>query len=396
MFNAWKTNVYWIILSIGVSAGIWMVISGQQNPYREDVIQNVVVEVQNLSPDVIATGTEPSVAVRLSAPLDVWRSIQASSLEAYVDASKVTPGTQSLPVKVESSDWRVRVDSWQPAAVEIQFEAASNKSVPVKVEVIGEAPFGFVSQPATVSPQEVTVVGAESLIARVVRVTADVKLLDATSTVSQQVKPVPTDESGIEVRGIKTVPEMVTVEVPIEQQVSYKTVAVVPRVVGSAALGYQLAGVMVEPTSVTVVGDPSALRDLSYLTTEPINISGATSDLTVNTELELPPSVSVVRPQGIIVRAYLGASEGSQVVAVAPTVTGLSSKLSAATFPGTVQVTVAGPMPVLNTLKAQDVRVELDATGLGAGTHVLSPVAKVPEALDIVSVTPDEVTVIVK
>ena len=385
-----------MLFSVALSAVLWMVISGQQNPYQEDVVQNVAVDVQNVPSDLVLRSGRATVIVRVSAPREAWRDIRTSTFRASVDASKVTAGRHILPVKVETSDWRVRVESWQPSSLEMEFEAAARKDVPVKVNVIGEVPFGYASQPATVSPQQVTISGPESLVAKVARVSVDVKLLDARSTVSEQLSPVPIDANGEVVKGVATSPEMVTVEVPVEQQVSYKTVAVLPRVVGSVAIGYQLAGLMVEPSTVTVVGDPNALRDLSYVETAPVNISGAKGDVTVSTKLELPASVSMVRDQGIVVRAYVGAAEGNQIVTVAPTITGLASKLVATCDPQRVEVTVAGPMPVLSTLKGEDVRVELNASGLGVGSHTLSPTVVVPDPLRVVAVNPSEVTVVLR
>ncbi|MGQ9676608.1 MAG: CdaR family protein [Chloroflexota bacterium] len=394
--NAWKDNLYWIAFSLALSTILWMVISGQQNPYREDVINNVVVEVQNLPPDLVVRGNRPTVSVTVSAPQDMWRQLEAGSVHAQVDASKVSAGRQTLPVKVQAADWRVKIERWQPSSLEIEFETAAKKSVPVRVNVLGEAPFGYVSRPATVSPQQVTVAGPESLVTSVAKVQVDVKLLEAKSTINEQLVPTPVDANGDEVKGVSVVPEVVAVEVPIEQQVSYKTVPVVPRVVGSVAIGYQLAGLMVEPTTVTVVGDPATLRDLNYVTTAPVNISSAVSDVTVNTELDLPRSVSMVRPQGIIVRAYVGAAEGTQIVTVAPTVIGLGDGLVATTLPEMVKVTVVGPVPVLNTLKAQDVRIELDVSGLAPGNYPLSLTATVPEPLKVTNVNPDNVIVFIK
>lgn len=393
---AWKDNLYWIVFSVVLSAILWMVISGQQNPYHQDVIPNVEVEIQNLPSELIVRGNRLVVSVTVAAPQDVWRQLQAGSVRAHVDASRASAGRQTLPVKVQATDWRVNVEQWQPSSLEIEFEAAAKKSVPVRVNVLGEVPFGYVSQPATVSPQQVTVSGPESLVANVAKVQVDVKLLEAKSPISEQLVPTPVDANGDAVKGVSVTPEVVTVEVPIEQQVSYKTIPVVPRVVGSVAIGYQLAGLMVEPTTVTVVGDPTALRDLNYVTTAPVNINSAVSDITVNTELDLPPTVSMVRPQGIVVRAYVGAAEGTQIMTVAPTVVGLGDGLVATTLPEMVKVTVVGPVPVLNTLKAQDVRIELDVSGMSQGNYPMSLTATVPEPLRVTSITPDNVIVFIK
>ena len=54
-------------------------------------------------------------------------------------------------------------------------------------------------------------------------------------------------------------------------------------------------------------------------------------------------------------------------------VTGLPSDMSAQISPAAVDVIVSGPLPLLNTLTHQDVRIIVDVTGLNEGTHQLTP-----------------------
>ena len=54
-------------------------------------------------------------------------------------------------------------------------------------------------------------------------------------------------------------------------------------------------------------------------------------------------------------------------------ITGLGSGLTAQVSPLTVDVIVSGPLPLLDTLTRQDVRVTVDLTGLGVGTHQIVP-----------------------
>jgi YbbR domain-containing protein len=205
------------------------------------------------------------------------------------------------------------------------------------------------------------------------------------------------DEQGDPVKGVTVSPDVITAQVPIEQQVSYKTLPVVPKLVGSPAMGYQLSGFMVDPTVVTVVGEAGTLKDVTNIQTLAVNVSGATNDLTVNTGLDLPSGVSLVRKQNVTVRAYVQAAEGSTTISVAPTITGLSDKLTASTQPGTVQVTVAGPIPILNTLKVEDVKVTLDGSGLrSGGSTALTPNVTVPSAIRVLQVVPEQVNVAVK
>jgi YbbR domain-containing protein len=64
-----------------------------------------------------------------------------------------------------------------------------------------------------------------------------------------------------------------------------------------------------------------------------------------------------------------------------------------------VDILIAGPLPVLNQLRQEDVRVFLDLTGLGAGTYQVTPqVTLLPTELRVEKVltSPIEVTIHLK
>ena len=49
--------------------------------------------------------------------------------------------------------------------------------------------------------------------------------------------------------------------------------------IGNVAFGYQIVGLQVDPQTVTVVGDPKVLVDMTVVHTQPVNVEGATGDV---------------------------------------------------------------------------------------------------------------------
>lgn len=391
-----RANVLWLLLSLVLSAVIWIVVSGQQNPYREETIQNVVVEAENLPQGLVVKSSKPVVSVRLSAPVEVWKELTASTIRATVDGSWARSGYQDLPVSVTANNWRVRVLTWQPAFVSLDVEASAKREIEVRVNSVGEVPFGYVSRPTSVSPQRLTVSGPESLVSRIAEAVVDIRLQEARTPISRQFTPLLVDSAGNEVKGVTVVPQVVQVDVPIQQQVAYKTVPVTPSIAGTVALGYRIVGIVVDPTAVTLVGDPGTLNNLLAINTVPVSVNGAVTDVTVNADLDLPPQVSMARRQGIVVRAYIEAMDGTQTLNVAPGALGLAPTLTSVFSPTVVQATVAGPMPLLSAMRAQDVRFEFDLRGLGAGTYVLTPTVTLPTPLRLIKYAPEKLTIILK
>jgi hypothetical protein len=72
---------------------------------------------------------------------------------------------------------------------------------------------------------------------------------------------------------------------------------------------------------------------------------------------------------------------------------GLAETMSAVARPSQVDVILSGPMPRLQALTLEDVKVIADLFGLGVGTHLVKPTIVVPESLSVESVLPETVEV---
>jgi len=77
-------------------------------------------------------------------------------------------------------------------------------------------------------------------------------------------------------------------------------------------------------------------------------------------------------------------------------VVGLSSTLKATIAPEQVTVIVAGPLPMLDQLTIDGIRVMVDVTGLTAGTYQLTPNVEIAiQNLRVESILPETVEVVI-
>ena len=382
-----------MLLSLAFSLALWTIVSNQQTRWEADYFHNVQVKVRGLPEGLVVRDALKPVRIKVSAPSATWKRLTSASFEAYVDASRAGPGVEDVPVQVELAESRVRVEEIQPPKVTLRLEHLARKEVPVKVNLIGSVPFGFTSKPPRTSPEFVSVTGPQSQIEQVEFAVVDLRLDEIRTSVNQPFKTVAQTGDGTEVKSVAIRPESVIVEMQVDRDSSYKTVPVAPRVVGTVSMGYQIVGIMVEPTAVTVVGDPNELDNLTFLSTKPLDVSGASGDLTATVEPDLPEGVSLARRQSFIVRVYIGAVESSEIVRVAPSVKGLAENRRATISPSFIEVVVSGPMPVLSTIKPQDIRVAVDVSTLVSGTHSINPTVTIPSGLRLDSLRPETVTI---
>ncbi len=392
------------VLSVILSLMVWFVAVREQNPPVEaDYAPAIPIEIENLPPDIVIFGDVPErVQLRLLAPQTSWDSISPGKFRAWIDLSGLEPGLHEVPVQVQVSDRAVSIQEKRPAEVSVRLEKLLMAEVPIRVEVVDSAPIGYIARAPIFAPITTTVSGAAPQVSQVSYAMGEVYLRNSKETVHRTVDLSARNANGDPVTRVTLNPAKVTVTVPVEQRFGYRDVSVRVRIKGEVAAGYWISNIAVSPSTVTVVGNPSALKELpGYVETLPVDVTNATANITERVALELPEGVSVVQPEsdesqtlgGVQVAIQISAVEGGQTVQRAVQFQGLAEDLSAVARPDRVDVILSGPLPRLQSLTLEDVQVIANLFGLGAGTHQVKPTIVVPESLHVESILPETIEV---
>ena len=317
-------NLLSIFLSFGLSFTLWAVIVNQQNPEVTRLLDpSIPLTVRNVPTGLVLSSVrDETVRLRITTTQDHLPSISPTSFKAYVDLAKAEAGAREYPIRFESTDDQVRVEGAEPTQTEVRLAVQKRKNVPVRVNILDVAPFGYEAGAPTVTPNQVEIIGPQNQVEAVVSAVIDLQLGGARTSISQSFRPEPRDGTGRQVTGVEMNPSLVVVELPVEQQVAYKLVPVVPEIAGTVALGYQIVGIVPDPATVTVVGEPQALDRVTQISTQPVDVSNLNSDLHRSTSLVLPSGISLARRQDVVVRVYVNAVQSTQVVRVTPTLRG--------------------------------------------------------------------------
>ena len=197
--------------------------------------------------------------------------------------------------------------------------------------------------------------------------------------------------------GISVHPDTIEVSLPVVQQGGYRDLAVKVLITGKLASGYRLKNITAAPLIVTVFSENLPLIESlpGYVETVPLDLSGASSNIETHLALDLPGGILLIGDQTVSVQIEIVPIEDSRQVSFRQVeVIGLSPGLSAQLSPTTVDVILAGPLPVLNSLQPSDVHVRIDLTGLTLGTYQLTPTIMVAEqGVTVQSILPGTVEV---
>lgn len=391
-------NLGLLLLSLTLSLLIWATAVEQENPTLEQTFPSAIpVLLKDPPAGMMAYGqTDVRVSVVLRAPQSVWRALRPEDIRAFVNLGGLKPGSHHLPIQVQVNLRPAQVRRVEPSTLLVHLEPLVQAEVPVRVRLEGNTPLGYIARPPESAVLTATVSGPASLVAQVVEAQAMVSVEGRRADVDGEFDLKPYDGQGKEVPYITLTPSRIAVHVAVEQLSGFRDLAVTARLTGQVASGYRISGITVEPPVVTVYGAPEVISQIpGYLETAPVNLENTNKSLEVRLPLIAPGGVSLLMPEPVVtVRITVAPIEGSMTVRRPVEVQGLTPGLTVTVAPEEVEVILNGPLPVLEKLRPEEVRVLVDLFGLTPGQYSREPqVVVTPAGVTVGAVLPATVQV---
>jgi YbbR domain-containing protein len=382
--------------SLVLAVLLWGWVTTREDPQTTQSFPNIPIQVGELPNGLLLVGSPPNALIRLKGPRSVIDHISAADVSARLNLDEVQrPGTYTVPVVVSAPDG-VWERSAIPSRVAIEVQAQAVKQYRLEPEIQGNVGASQRVGPITPNPSDVTVRGPDSVVASVARVVLPVDIDDRTADFVGTFTPVAEDANGQPVTEVDISPDAITTNVKIEA--AGKSVAVFAQLVGRPAQGLDVLDSTVNPSTVLVDGPQELLDKLNVvLQTEPVDITGATENLSRSVGIEgLPEGVHVVDPADGQVEVFVQIGQrgvrqelpGLRVVPV-----NLGPDLEATISPTDVTVVVVAAADVLSRLSADDLTVQVNVAGLGPGAYTLKPTVSLPPNVQWISTAPEEVKV---
>ena len=301
-------------------------------------------------------------------------------VRAILDVSGLSSGDHSLDLQIQVDARPVQIVSVSPKTVDFALEPLITKSMDIDLRIAGEVAIGYQVGEVDLEPLTVVVSGAQSQVEKVSRTRVSIDLNRIRENYDQSLKVEVLDERGQVVNGVTVSPETVHVVLPVSQQGGYRDVAVKVTTLGRVASGYRLTDISVSPPVVTIYStDPEIVNSLpGVLETQPLDLQNAQDDITTRLKLSLPAGISIIGEQTVFVQAGVSPIESSVTISSERIeIIGLEKDLNVQISPTNVDIILSGPLPLLDTLTRQSVRVTVDLTGLTEGIYQLSPSVEV-------------------
>ncbi len=378
------TNLRTLLWALALSLAVWVAAVTAADPDEVGTYPTPIpVQIVGQDPGLVINSAVPKdVRVTLRAPRSIWDQLDThpDSVRAVLDLSGLSSGEHALDVQVQVDLRPVRIVTVNPASVMLELEPLVTRTFTIDLNLSGQPAVGYQVGDPTFDPREVIVAGPQSLVTRVARVRVPVNVDSIRESIDQSIPVEALDQNDRPVTGISIHPDSAHVTLPVSRQGGFRDMAVKVIVRGQLAGGYRLDSISVIPPVITIYSsDPALVNALpGVVETQPLDLQDVKDNLTTRLQLKLPPGVSVVGEQTVLIQAGISPIQSSLTLSGERVeMLGLPAGMTAQLSPATVDVILSGPLPLLDTLTRQDVHVTVDLAGLDAGTHQLVPKVEV-------------------
>jgi YbbR domain-containing protein len=378
------SNIRTFLLALVLGISVWLSAVSGADPVDVLVFPNPIpLEVIGRDPSLVVTSPLPStIEVTLRAPRSIWEQLttQENAVTSVLDISGLSAGEHTQIVQVRIAIRPVQKVRANPETVTFTLEPLDNQSLPVDLALTGQPAVGFQAGDATVDPTQIAISGPESIVNQAAHARVVVNLDGVRETIDAAYDIQIVDDKNTILDGVTINPEFAQVMIPISPQSGYRDLAVKVVVTGQQAAGYRLENIEVFPQVITVFSpDPELVNRLpGVVETQPLDLQDAKANISTRLALNLPDTITIVGTKTVQVQVAISSVQTSLTLPNLPiNLVGLPDGFAAQISPQMVDVIISGPLPVLDALTPQDIKVTVDVTGLDLGTHQLEPKVQV-------------------
>ncbi len=395
LLENWGMKLLALLIAIALWAGL---ITQDPKLLREKQFTNVAVNIigaETLKRNgyIVLESIEDAldnVAVRVSVPQGNYAAAQANNYSVRVDLSRIRgTGEQEIKILSTNSTSYGTVTEIVPSSVKLMVdEYVTRYRIPVTVVSKGDPPEGFYATAPTSDPPMVAVSGPKTLVERIVsaQVVAEQSTLPSQEgTVRRALTFILVDETGAAIESdlLEVTIESVLLDSIIVEQTMYakRTVELsdLGLVVGQPAEGYEIKGVYITPSSVTIAGRASAIMEMNILYAESnVNVKGLTESVTKSLRVRQPSSIRYASTDQVSVAVEIGPIITSRAYEAAVVLQGLPATLREVGGLRTATVNLTGAQPWLDSLSVSGVFLTCDLSSITEpGTYTLPITCKV-------------------
>ncbi|MDO5155133.1 MAG: CdaR family protein [Eubacteriales bacterium] len=273
------------VLSLIIAIVVWVIVANVDDYKTTKQVTGIEIEFINGNAiteknKVYEVPDGTSVDIIIKGRRKLVEKLDSKDFKAVADLSKMSI-TNAVNVEVYATSSLVAKEltiNYTNSAILIAVENKVEKQLPINVRVFSSVEEGYAIRNKTVTPNLITVKGAESVVNDIENVVVDVDVSHANHNLAFTGEPVFLNKMGERMDASKFEYDVKEVESVIEI-LPTKKLAVRLNTSGEPKEGYAIAGIDYQPTTINVVGDAADLAYVEEITVDDIDVSGASSTM---------------------------------------------------------------------------------------------------------------------
>jgi len=372
------------ILSIFLAFFVWLVVMNISNP-EVTRMKEVPLEIENEQILLLANRTyelngKSTVTVTYSVRARDEYKIRATDFRAYIDLAELYDVTGSVQIKIDViNNKEIILDAAaRPGVVSIQTEELQKKRFELELKTSGEPADDYAVIATSCEPRYVYLEGPASQVGLISTVGLNIDVTGKTEDLIDKAKP---EFYNANDNTVTSTMDRVKVDV---SEVNYviniskaKRLNIDFEVSGTAAEGFQYAGVESRVRTVSVIGLKTNLAAVTKITipASVLNVDGAVADKEVQVDLRkyLSDGVELAKSENAVIVVRLKVEPlVTKVFRLQESDIMKTGALNAYEYrikPRQIELTMKGIGEDLDSLLVSDLEINMDVSGMGLGTH---------------------------
>lgn len=327
--------------------------------------------------DVTLAGSQTAIML--------FRLSRSDSYELYLDMQNLGAGTHNVQVSHRDFPTDLEVTP-SPEYATVTLEEKQETTFPLETQILNEEQnqeFSFGNP--TVSPEEVTVSGAGTIIEQIDRVVAQVDVSEADGDINGNFPIVALDTEGNEL-DVNIEPQEASVE--LSADAPSKEVPVNVERTGSLSAGTAISEVTVSDEAVTIYGSEEAVQNTESINAA-LDLNEISESGTYELDVQLPDGIQRTNPENLSASVTIEGEEQATLEDVPISIVNLPSGASTSWVnpsSGQMDVQIYGDAGALEGVSAEDITLEALWSGSGSSSeesYVLPVEAGGPQGVQI-------------
>ena len=379
IINALTKDIGLKILAIIFSFLLWLVVVNIDDPKQTRTFTSVVTVTNE---DVLTQAGKlyeikdgvNTVSFRVTAKRSIIEKLSPSDFSAVADMNNLE-NSERVPVTIAAKSYAnyITISSRQNYLY-VNLKDLITERFVISAQTSGTLEPELAVEEVTCSPTVITVTGSQEVVDKIETVVATANITGVTSNFTENVIPKFYDKKGDPVDTSSLNMSVSTVSVSVAF-VNTKTVDIVVKTSGTLSPELTLGSVKADPSSVMIIGEPSALNDVSNITIPEtvINLSNLTGSFTTTVDISsyLPEGIQLSEGTSSKVAIYVTMANETASTANVPAsnieLRNVPHGLAASLDANAVTVDVFGAEDDLAKLNVENIKGYIDCSSLGLG-----------------------------